>query len=573
MKSRYLILLALSAIVSCSVEEQHEICLVTTGDVHGAWFPESYVTGETLPSLMAVSRYVGQLRDSVGKDNVILLDAGDCLQGDKAPYYFNYVETDVTHLFPRIASYMGYDVMTLGNHDIETGHAVYDRVCAELDSLGIPWLGGNAIREDNGKKYFPHCSILEKGGLKLCVLGYDNPNIKAWLSEELWSGMEFVSLIPLVQQDIDRARRRFHPDVVIVSVHSGSGEGNGEILESQGLDLLASLKGADVLVSAHDHRPLVAGDSSFVMVNSGAKAEFVGKVDISVRKKGHRVTSKSVSAEVVKMEKSLIDTSMFEAFSEDFGKVKSFTLRPVGRLKEPLRTRDAYVGMADYLNLLHTVQLSVPEAQISFAAPLTFNGTVEAGELVYNDMFTIYPFENQMVVMTLTGAEIRRYLECSYDAWIQTPGDHVLRIEEKPDPRTGSKRWSFVNPSYNFDSAAGLCYTVDVTRPSGERVNIISLADGSAFEETADYGVAMTSYRANGGGGLLEKGCGLDAASRDGRIAARYPEIRELVYRFVLDNPELTPMIMGNRQTLGEWRFVPESVAAPKLAADMRLLF
>ena len=152
--------------------------------------------------------------------------------------------------------------------------------------------------------------------------------------------------------------------------------------------------------------------------------------------------------------------------------MKEFTNRTIGSLTVELRSRDAYAGMSDYINLVHTVQLSVPEAEISFAAPLSFDGTVEPGTVIYNDVFTIYPYENELYVMKLKGSEIKSYLEYSYDGWIQTPGDHVLRIVDSPDPRTGASSWSFVGRSYNFDSAAGLVYTVDVTKPYGQRVEI-----------------------------------------------------------------------------------------------------
>ena len=229
--------------------------------------------------------------------------------------------------------------------------------------------------------------------------------------------------------------------------------------------------------------------------------------------------------------------------------------------------------MSDYINLVHTVQLGAPGAQLSFAAPLTYNGTVHAGQLIYNDMFTIYPYENQLVVMRLKGSEIRNYLEYSYDGWIQTPGEHVLRIMKTPDARSGANQWSFVNRSYNFDSAAGLVYTVDVTQPKGKRIVIRSLADGSAFDPDAWYRVAMTSYRACGGGALLIKGAGIPKEELDGRIEERLPEIREMVYQFVKQHGTLDVALISDRNLLGEWHFVPEKLVAPMMDADMKLVF
>jgi 2',3'-cyclic-nucleotide 2'-phosphodiesterase/3'-nucleotidase len=248
-------------------------------------------------------------------------------------------------------------------------------------------------------------------------------------------------------------------------------------------------------------------------------------------------------------------------------------MRPVGKLAMPLRSRDAYIGMSDYLGLLHTVQLTASGADVSIAAPLTFNGYVAPGAVIFNDMFTIYPFENQMFVLKLTGREIKDLLEYSYDKWITTPGEHVLQIANAPDPRTGASRWSFVNRSYNFDSAAGINYTVDVTKEAGARVNISSFADGSPFDLDAEYTVAMTSYRANGGGDLLVKGSRIPKSELSSRVVARYPEIREFVYRFIQAHEVVDHALVDDRSILGEWKFVPESVAQPLLQSDLNLVF
>lgn len=578
MKTKTITIIAaifLAALSLSAQAQERQLHIITTGDQHGAWFSEPYVDGQDVKtSLMSVMYYVDSLRKAVGKDNVMLLDAGDCLQGDNAAYYFNYVEPGQVHLFSRISDYMGFDVSAVGNHDIETGHDVYDKVYKELKARNIPWLAANAVKEKNGKPYFPEYKIFKRGGLKVAVLGFTNPNMKAWLSEEVWKGIDFLSLTEadFVQKKVDKVIKKEKPDVVVVLTHSGTGEGDGEQLESQGLDLLNSLRCVDVLVCAHDHRPVVIEKNGCVLVNGGARGANVGHAVVTV-KKNRKISSKTVEAKLVRMDKNKVHEGMQKKFAADFEAVKAFTNQKVGSLEMDMRTRDAYRGMSDYINLVHTVQLQAKEAVISFAAPLTFNGTVKAGELIYNDMFTIYPFENQLFVVSLKGKEIKDYLEYSYDTWIQTSDEHVLRITSSPDPRTGSERWSFVGRSYNFDSAAGISYTVDVTKPAGSRVNIISLADGSAFDPEASYNVAMTSYRASGGGNLLFEGAGLSKEEADSRVVAKYPEIRDLVYDYVKKHKTLTSSLVGDTSVLGEWRFVPEAFVAPLMEKDMKLIF
>jgi 2',3'-cyclic-nucleotide 2'-phosphodiesterase/3'-nucleotidase len=270
-----------------------------------------------------------------------------------------------------------------------------------------------------------------------------------------------------------------------------------------------------------------------------------------------------------------IDPEMEKEFHDDYLAVKDFTTREVGELMVDLGTREAYTGMSHYLNLIHTLSISCSPAQISFAAPLTFNGFVRKGKLIYNDLFTIYPFENQIYVVRMTGQEIKDYLEASYDRWINTvttPTEHILKIADRDDARTGQKSWSFIERAYNFDSAGGLVYTVDVTKPRGSRVDIKSMAGGQPFDTGKEYKVAMTSYRASGGGGLMKE-AGIDTGKIEERIVETYPEFRDLLYNYLKDNVSIDPAVIGDPVRIGHWEFIPEEIVKPAMEKDMRLLF
>lgn len=567
------IIAALTALVSCGPKDgEYTFRLLTTNDVHGHYFDSLYVSDRTANSLLSVSWYVDSIRVADGAENVILLDDGDCLQGDNAAYYYNYVDTVSKHLFARMMEYIGYDAVIVGNHDIETGHPVYDRLVKTMD---VPFLAANAIRNDNGQAYFQEYVTLKRHGLKITIIGFTNPNIKSWLSPLLWEGMEFKSLESFAQETVDRIVAQEKSDVVIVAAHIGTGEGDGSQLESQGLDLFKSLKGVDFVVCAHDHRPVVHQDEDICLINAGSHCRNLACGTVKVTVKGGKVVSKELSADLLALDKKKVDEEMKALFRPEYEAVKAFTLKEVGELKSNLRTRDAYRGMSDYINLIHTLSLSCAPAQISFAAPLTFNGFVKAGTLVYNDLFTIYPFENQLFVVKMTGKEIKDYMEASYDSWINTIGrgqDHVLKIVNAADPRTGQKRWSFENRSYNFDSTGGMIYDVDVTKPMGERVIIKSLADGSAFDPAQTYNVAMTSYRASGGGGLMAA-AGIDTDKIGERVVEYYPEIRNILYDYLVENGSIDPAKTGDKAVIGEWKFVPEKKAEAALDRDMALLF
>ena len=555
---------------------EYTLTVLSTNDVHSTWFDSTYVPGKAIrPSLFAVNHYVDSVRAADGAANVLLIDVGDCLQGDNAAYYYNYIETITPHLFPRIMDYMKYDAIVWGNHDVETGHGVYDRVNRDLNKFHIPLLAGNAIREDNGKPYFPAYKMFRRGGMKVAVLGYENANIKAWLGENLWSGMHFEPIVSIVQRDVDAVKAKEHPDVVIVGVHSGTGEGDGSILESEGLDVFNLVKGVDFVLCAHDHRPYVESRDSTALMNSGSHSRNLahGKLHLKVEK--GKIVSKHIDVDLIPVDAKQADPQMRAHFQKDYEAVKAFTLQEVGILNTELRTRDAYKGMSDYLNLLHTLGLGCPPAEISIAAPLTYNGYIKSGPVIYNDLFTIYPFENQLFVVQMTGEEILRYLEASYDQWIQTiskPGEHVLKIAQRADARTQQEGWSFVARTYNFDSAGGLWYTVDVTKPRGSRVTIEKMADETPFQLDRTYNVAMTSYRASGGGELLQQ-AGVDTDNIDERVVARYPEIRNILYDYLMKNGSIDPEIIGTPAVIGGWKFVPEKLANDALQADMDLLF
>ena len=329
------------------------------------------------------------------------------------------------------------------------------------------------------------------------------------------------------------------------------------------------------MVCSHDHRPFVTCCDSIGLINSGSHCRFVGHGTVNVTVKDGKVVSKTHSTELIPVDPHRIDTQMERDFYEDYQAVQVFTTQEVGELKVDMRTRDAYKGMCDYVNLVHTLCLGCAPARISIAAPLTYDGFVKGGTLIYKDLFTIYPFENQLYVITMTGKEIKDYLEASYNRWIVTatkPTDHVLNIVQKDDPRTGQKGWSFIERAYNFDSAAGIDYTVDVKKPFGSRIVITSMADGKPFSMDETYNVAMTSYRASGGGGLLAE-VGIDTDKIAERTVEYYPEIREILYEYLKKNRVIDPAVIGDPAKIGHWSFVPENIAGPAIERDINLIF
>lgn len=171
--------------------------------------------------------------------------------------------------------------------------------------------------------------------------------------------------------------------------------------------------------------------------------------------------------------------------------------------------------------------------------------------------------------MELTGQEIKNYLEMSYSLWtdvMKSQDDHLL-LFAKGDPAKGDYA-KLENPAYNFDSASGIIYTVDVTKPRGEKINIISMADGTPFHADKTYKVAVNSYRGNGGGNLLTEGAGIPHSELTSRIVSSTDkDLRYYLIKVIQKRKKISPKVNNN------WRFVPENWVVKASAKDRNILF
>jgi 2',3'-cyclic-nucleotide 2'-phosphodiesterase/3'-nucleotidase len=184
-------------------------------------------------------------------------------------------------------------------------------------------------------------------------------------------------------------------------------------------------------------------------------------------------------------------------------------------------------------------------------------------------MFKLYRFENLMFMLRLTGEEVRKHLEYSYDMWTNTmtkPEDHALRLND--NATDDQQRTGFQYYTFNFDSACGIDYEVDLTKPDGQKVRILRMSNGEPFDEKKWYKVVMNSYRANGGGELLTLGAGIPKDELENRVIWQ----TELDQRHYLTE-EIRKMGTVDPQPNHNWKFVPEEWAKPALERDRKILF
>lgn len=548
-----------------------EIRVLQTSDVHGSFFPYDFIDRKPADGSMArVSSYVKELRKEYG-NKLLLLDNGDILQGQPTCYYCNYIKPSMPNVAASVINYMGYDAQTVGNHDIETGHAVYDKWIREVK---CPMLGANVIDTSTGQPYLKPYAIFVRDSVRIAVIGMLTPAIPNWLSYNLWEGMRFDDMVESARYWIEYVKEKERPDVVIGLFHSGwdGGITTNKYQENETLRIAHDVPGFDLILYGHDHKSnkhvVKNAIGATLCMNPSSNAEYVCDASIKITFENGSITSKTVTGRLADIRQQPVDKDFMAHFKSDIDSVNAFVNRKIGTFTNSVYTRDSYFGNSAFCDFIHNLQLEITGADISFNAPLSFDAYIKAGDIHVSDMFNLYKYENQIYVLRMTGKEIHDYLEMSYALWTNTmagPDDHIMLLDQNGN---GSSGYGFKNLAFNFDSAAGIDYEVDVTKPEGNKIKIKCMSDGSPFDETKWYKVAMNSYRGNGGGELLTKGAGIPHDSLQSRIV--YESERDQRY-YLMKEIEKAGTMAPRPNT--NWRFVPEGWASEAIRHDKALLF
>jgi len=564
---------------SCIRESEERIVILATTDLHGVILPYDFTEGEPLDaSLAAAYSYIKEARSE--NKSVIFLDDGDNLQGQPEVYYFNYIDTISPHLNAEAMNFAGYDAATAGNHDIEAGHKVYDRLVKEYN---FPVLAANAVDIHSGNPYFKPFTILERNGLRVAVFGLITPSVPTWLPPELYSGIEFRDMVQTAKQWMPEIRKE-NPDIIIGLFHSGWNSGKENVnganyAEADGSASVAQeVPGFDIIINGHDHNVLVdkivnsKGDTILIL-DGGSKAEKIVRADVIMTSgKAGSEKAKRLSGKIINVNNFPPDPSFINRFRNEDEKVRKYVDKVITKCEDDITTRDSYFGSSAFVDLIHRIQLEITGADISFAAPLSFDVKISRGDVTVGDMFKLYRFENMLYTMSLTGSEIKKYLEFSYSQWLNTmagPDDYLLkyRLDRLGKPQLSNGRAWLRNQPYNFDSAAGINYIVDARKPEGKRVNIISMSDGKKFDLNKTYKVAVNSYRGSGGGGHLAA-AGISGDKLGKKLI--YSTDKDLRY-FILKSLETKESIKP--QPLNNWKIIPEEWVRKAKKNELRLLF
>ena len=579
-----LLTLMLTAVAPINAQTTKTIRLkvIETSDVHGHFFPWDFMEGKPIKgTLTRANTYIKKARQEYG-DNLLLIDNGDILQGQPCIYWSNYVMPEDENLAAQVINYMNYDAETVGNHDIEPGHAVYDKWIREVR---CPLLGANIVKEEykNAEARPQHIytglkpySVHYKDGVKICIIGMLTPAIPNWLNKSIWKGMDFEEMTTCAKKWVKYIKETERPDLIFGLFHSGFNGGikTDEYEENSTEAVAKEVPGFDIIFFGHDHQVhnkwITNKEGKQVLcIDPSCYVKNVAEAEIELTYQNGRLTKKDIKGTIVNVQDEAIDNEMLNHFQPKIDAVKEYVSRKIGRFENPVYSRDGFFGNSAFTDLIHNLQMQISKADISFNAPLAFNNTIKAGDVTQADMFKLYRFENLMFLLRMTGEEVRKHLEFSYDMWTNTmtkPEDHALRLNEnstEDQQRTGFQYYTF-----NFDSACGIDYEVDLTKPDGQKVKILRMSNGQPFDEKKWYKVVMNSYRANGGGELLTVGAGIPKDSLENRVIWH----TDLDQRHYLTE-EIHRMGTIDPQPNHNWRFIPEEWVKPALERDRKILF
>ena len=478
MKAKLTFMLFLTAMLTSCAQKEMTLTLLETTDTHGRY--DEFAND---------AHIIRQLKSELG-DCLILLDNGDDLQGTPFQYCSNQ-DADHPNLVSQVLNFFPYDAICVGNHDIEAGRKVFDRVYSEME---MPVLCANVIDESTNEPFFTPYIIIQRGKYRIAVLGLLTPYVVTWVPDRLRPGLRFEQLEAAAKKWVKIIEEKEHPDLMVGMFHSGW-EPQAQNLppdhplgrENATKWVAENVAGFDLIFYGHDHRAKAEkvmnpmGEPVYVL-NSGNRAQGLAKAEVTL-KKGQKPV---ISVELMPTDGEEKDADFLAMLQPYLDRAEAYQQEPVAELPLSISSDEAFKGPCLWVDEIHRCQFETVEtegihADISMAAPLSGGKTIEAGMLKVNDFFTWYPFENALAVMALTGKEVKAFLEYAYQ---------------------------MKSPIYNFDSGAGIIYEVTDKNPMGERIRIISMADGTPFDMDKTYNVVMNSYRSMGGGNHLINGVG-----------------------------------------------------------------
>ncbi|HOV49969.1 MAG TPA: 5'-nucleotidase C-terminal domain-containing protein [Candidatus Cryosericum sp.] len=518
-----------------------KITLLETSDVHGAIYPYDYFKdAASNGGLAQLSTIVKGVRAE--NPNTLLLDDGDNQQGTPLTYYFNKVETTAPNPMMAAMNLMGYDAMTVGNHEFNYGLGVIDKARSEAK---FPWLSAN-IYKDDGTNYFTPYIVKTVAGVKVGILGLTTKNIPNWEVPGNIKGLVFKDTVSEAEKWVKVLKETEKVDLVVVLAHEGfekdidTGKDLGTAIENECYAIATTVPGIDVLLTGHTHLSIPGKTLNGVLVmqpkNGGAE---LCRADITMEQTatGWKVASKT-GTNVPVTSSVVADQAILDATKSAHEAAVNYMKQPIGEATGDFPGATSRTADSAIMDLIQKVQMKYAGTDLSLAAMLP--GTppsFKKGPLTVRDMYSLYIYENTLYAIKVTGQQIKDALEWSANYF------NTYDYNKTATP--------LVNPKvagYNYDMVQGAEYVIDITKPVGQRISGLTY-HGKPMDMTATYTLALNNYRAGGGGFLGFKGAPIVYQSSD--------EIRNLMIQYVKETGSIEPTVDNN------WHLVPDYLGSP----------
>ncbi len=523
--------------------EEVRLTVLHTTDLHGALTGYDYLAdAPAARGLTRVATLVRRVRDEGAP--VLLLDAGDCIQGSPLATVYRNSPGDLPDPMMRAMTEIGYDAMAVGNHEFDFGLATVEKSRADA---GFPWLAANVVRVRDGKPAFPASLVKTLGGIRVGVVGVCTPAVPRWLDSLHYEGLRFESPVTAARAEVEKLRNQERCDLVVLVAHSGLERAEGSADphsdeppdENWGRRLAAEVPGLDVLVLGHTHVTIPSSMLGGVIASQAGKwGEHLGRVDVTLSRDGPDARWRVVNrrARAIAVTDTTPEDGARVAFARPYHERAQAALEEVlGHAARDLASPRGRLDDGPLWELIHHAQLEASGAEVSLAALFEPRAAIRRGPITLRDVMKLYPYENTLGVVELSGAEIEETLEHS-------AGYFAPYTYEKGRPLAAPGRQGF-----NFDTCEGLTYEIDLLKPVGDRVQHLAI-DGQPLDPARRLRVAVNSYRMNGGGNY-------EALRRAPRLWRSQGGVRELIADRIRDRDTLDNRFERN------WTLLPDYVA------------
>ncbi len=487
------------------------VVIVATTDVHGRIRGWDYTKDEEAPGGLArVATLLETLRARY-PDAVVLVDAGDLLQGNPFATYF--ARQDRRHPHPLIDALNGlqYDAAIPGNHEFNFGLGVLQDAVRDAT---FPYVSANITRAAGDSLLFAPFAVIQRAGVRIGVTGFTTPGVMVWDRANV-AGRARVGRIADAAPAALRGLEQAGVDLKIVLIHSGLGgsssyDTTGVGPENDAAALATVTPRPDLVVVGHSHREIrdtVINGVHFVQPKNWAQSLSVVHVWFARDSARARWRVTGLRADLLPVGTVPEQPRFVRRVQTAHEVVRAWAGAPLGTAGPGFAARLGRAQDTPLLDFINEVQRGHAGADLSATADFDVGAGLPEGEVRLRDVAGIYPYENTLIVLRISGQQLKDYLEWAARYYrTYAPGAPLLNDSV---------------PGYDFDVVSGANYTIDLTRPVGQRIRGLTVR-GRPAAPTDSFTIALNSYRAAGGGGYtMLKGAPV--------VTSRGEDIRDLL--------------------------------------------